>query len=85
MYGCKDWRFLGSASNRNFSIKVVIIYPYILVIKNETFNDYPISFLAPSKINGAVVSYRCSYVVIWPQDMNGFSGLLITVNKAGNH
>lgn len=44
IYRCKDQRFLGAASNRIFSINVVLLYPFkliyqliFLLIRNETF------------------------------------------------
>lgn len=49
------------------------------------FNDYPIYFLAPIKINGAVASFGHSHVVIQPEEINAGLGLLVTVNKEGNH
>lgn len=49
------------------------------------FKDYSIYFLAPSKINGTFASFGRSHVVIRPEEINRFLGLLVTVNKAGNH
>lgn len=49
------------------------------------FNDYPIYFLAPIKLNCVVASFGHSHVVIQPEEINVGLGLLVTVNKKGNH
>lgn len=50
----------------------------------QHLNDYPIYFLPPSKINGAIASFGRSHVV-QPGGINCCWELFVTVSKEGNH
>lgn len=56
---------------------------FLVSFGQNVFNDYPICFLASSKANGVVASFRHSGV-LQPEKANGCSELRIAANKAEN-